>query len=120
MVPWVVLTGTGVVAPGESDRKAFWGFAPSGRSAVWGITLFDAGGFSPCVAAEADVDPVDHRLSPREVRRMDGAAQMAVVAAQEAVGSCGWWMPGSRGRGWGGDRECGGVFDEFGDASTRS
>ncbi|MDI5963462.1 beta-ketoacyl-[acyl-carrier-protein] synthase family protein [Streptantibioticus silvisoli] len=85
----VVITGIGVVAPGGSDAKAFWELVSSGRPAVREITLFDASGYRSRVAAEADFDPVDHGLSLREVRRMDRAAQMAVVAAREAVGDCG-------------------------------
>jgi act minimal PKS ketosynthase (KS/KS alpha) len=80
----VVITGVGVVAPGGIGRKAFWELLTAGRTATRIITLFDASAFRSRVAAECDFTPAAHGLTPREVRRMDRAAQFAVVAAREA------------------------------------
>ncbi|CCH31386.1 putative ketoacyl synthase [Saccharothrix espanaensis DSM 44229] len=49
------------------------------------ITSFDPAPFRSRVAAEVDFDPEAHGLTPREIRRMDRAAQFAVVTAREAV-----------------------------------
>lgn len=80
-----VITGVGVVAPGGLGRDAFWELLVAGRTATRTITLFDASQFRSRMAAEVDFDPRAAGLSAREVRRMDRAAQFAVVSAQEAV-----------------------------------
>ncbi|MEU4563516.1 beta-ketoacyl-[acyl-carrier-protein] synthase family protein [Actinoplanes sp. NPDC023936] len=85
----VVITGVGVVAPGGIGRKAFWDLLSSGRTATRPISLFDAGGFRSRIAAECDFDPLLEGLSFPEARRMDRAAQMAVVAARESVADSG-------------------------------
>jgi act minimal PKS ketosynthase (KS/KS alpha) len=81
----VVITGIGVVAPGGTGTKAFWELLTEGRTATRTITLFDPAGFRSRMAAECDFDPVAEGLSPQEIRRMDRAAQLAVVATAEAV-----------------------------------
>uniref|UniRef100_A0AAU1ZXW7 Beta-ketoacyl-[acyl-carrier-protein] synthase family protein n=1 Tax=Streptomyces sp. NBC_00093 TaxID=2975649 RepID=A0AAU1ZXW7_9ACTN len=80
-----VITGVGAVAPGGIGRDAYWELLTHGRTATRQITLFDASKFRSQVAAECDFDPVAAGLSPQEVRRMDRAAQFAVVATQEAI-----------------------------------
>ncbi|MFF8013771.1 beta-ketoacyl synthase N-terminal-like domain-containing protein [Streptomyces sp. NPDC007929] len=80
-----VITGVGAVAPGGIGRDAYWDLLSNGRTATRDITLFDASDFRSRVAAECDFDPVAAGLSEQEVRRMDRAAQFAVVAAREAV-----------------------------------
>ncbi|MEV8098474.1 beta-ketoacyl-[acyl-carrier-protein] synthase family protein [Kitasatospora sp. NPDC085879] len=81
----VVVTGIGVMAPGGSGTAAFWDLISSGRTATRPITAFDATGYRSRIAAECDFDPAVHGLTPREVRRMDRAAQLATVAAREAL-----------------------------------
>lgn len=85
----VVITGIGVVAPGGIGREAFWDLVTSGRTATRAISTFDPGQFRSRVAAEADFDPLAHGLTPREVRRMDRAAQFAAVCAREALADSG-------------------------------
>ncbi|WP_089099014.1 beta-ketoacyl-[acyl-carrier-protein] synthase family protein [Streptomyces hyaluromycini] len=80
-----VITGVGVVAPGGVGHDAYWDLLTAGRTATRAISLFDASGFRSRVAAECDFDPLAAGLSPQEVRRMDRAAQFAVVAAREAI-----------------------------------
>ncbi|MFF3323740.1 beta-ketoacyl-[acyl-carrier-protein] synthase family protein [Streptomyces sp. NPDC002889] len=80
-----VITGIGVVAPGGVGREAFWDLLSAGRTATRRITLFDPSAFRSQVAAEADFDPVAAGLGARQIRRMDRAAQFAVVSAREAV-----------------------------------
>jgi act minimal PKS ketosynthase (KS/KS alpha) len=75
----------GVIAPGGIGLKNFWELLVQGRTATRRITLFDPSPFRSRVAAEVDFEPTAYGLSPREVRRMDRAAQFAVVAAREAM-----------------------------------
>ncbi|MEH0424349.1 beta-ketoacyl-[acyl-carrier-protein] synthase family protein [Streptomyces sp. B21-083] len=81
----VVITGIGVVAPGGIGVKSFWDLLSGGRTATRGITFFDPAQFRSRIAAEIDFDAEANGLSPHEIRRMDRAAQLAVVAAREAV-----------------------------------
>lgn len=81
----VAITGAGVIAPGGVGVKDFWKLLTDGRTATRGITFFDAAPFRSRIAAEVDFVPEDHGLSRQEIRRMDRAAQFAVVAARDAV-----------------------------------
>ena len=85
----VVVTGLGVLAPGGIGVKAFWELLCEGRTATRRITFFDASPFRSQVAAEIDFDPEAAGLGPQEVRRMDRAAQLAVVATRQAVADSG-------------------------------
>lgn len=85
----VVITGVGVVAPGGIGVKDFWSLLSSGQTATRGITFFDPSQFRSRVAAEVDFDPEAHGLSPQEIRRMDRAAQFAVVSEVEALADSG-------------------------------
>ncbi|MEU4805703.1 beta-ketoacyl-[acyl-carrier-protein] synthase family protein [Actinosynnema sp. NPDC023587] len=81
----VVITGIGVTAPGGIGTKAFWDLLTAGRTATRLISTFDATGFRSRIAAEIDFDAERSGLSPQQVRRMDRAAQLAVVSAREAM-----------------------------------
>ncbi|NBH05754.1 beta-ketoacyl-[acyl-carrier-protein] synthase family protein [Amycolatopsis sp. SID8362] len=85
----VVITGIGVLAPGGAGVKDFWGMLTEGRTATRALTFFDASPFRSRVAAEVDFCPEAHGLSPQQIRRMDRAAQFAVVATGEAVADSG-------------------------------
>ena len=85
----VVITGLGIVAPGGIGVKAYWEMLTAGRTATRTITHFDASPFRSRVAAECDFDPVAEGLSPQEIRRLDRAAQFAVVSAREALADSG-------------------------------
>lgn len=85
----VAITGIGVVAPGGVGKKAFWDLMVSGRTATRTISFFDPSRFRSQVAAEVDFDPQRYGLSPRESRRMDRAAQFAVVSARECLADSG-------------------------------
>ncbi|MGD3110230.1 beta-ketoacyl-[acyl-carrier-protein] synthase family protein [Streptomyces sp. YGL11-2] len=85
----VAITGMEVLAPGGVGVKEFWSLLSEGRTATRNITFFDPAPFRSKVAAEIDFDPEAHGLRPQEVRRMDRAAQFAVVAARGAVADSG-------------------------------
>ncbi|WP_067794013.1 beta-ketoacyl-[acyl-carrier-protein] synthase family protein [Actinomadura formosensis] len=85
----VVITGIGVVAPGDPGTKAFWQRIVEGRTATRTVSTFDPAPYRSRVAAECDFDPVREGLSPQEARRMDRAAQLLVVSAREALADSG-------------------------------
>ncbi|MFC8525933.1 beta-ketoacyl-[acyl-carrier-protein] synthase family protein [Nocardia sp. NPDC057227] len=85
----VVITGIGVTAPGGIGTKDFWDLISNGRTATRRISMFDPAAFRSQVAAEIDFDPELHGLSPQQIRRMDRAAQLAVVTAREALADSG-------------------------------
>lgn len=90
----VAITGIEVLAPGGAGTKNFWSLLSEGRTATRMITFFDPMPFRSKVAAEIDFDPREHGLTPQEVRRMDRAAQFAVVAARGAVADSGVELAG--------------------------
>jgi act minimal PKS ketosynthase (KS/KS alpha) len=81
----VAITGIGVRAPGGRNTKEFWELISSGTTATRTISLFDASAFRSQIAAECDFEPTAEGLTPQEIRRMDRVAQLAVVAAREAL-----------------------------------
>jgi minimal PKS ketosynthase (KS/KS alpha) len=81
----VAITGMEVLAPGGIGAKNFWSLLSEGRTATRTITFFDPSPFRSWVAAEIDFDPEEHGLSPQQIRRMDRAAQFAVVVSRGAV-----------------------------------
>jgi act minimal PKS ketosynthase (KS/KS alpha) len=81
----VVITGLGVLAAGGDGTKAFWELLTAGRTATRAITAFDPSGYRSRIAAECDFDPAAAGLSPQQARRLDRAAQFALVAAREAT-----------------------------------
>ncbi|MFC7883453.1 beta-ketoacyl-[acyl-carrier-protein] synthase family protein [Streptomyces sp. NPDC057376] len=85
----VVVTGIGVTAPGGIGVKNFWQLLTDGRTATRRITFFDASSFRSQIAAEADFDAELLGLGPQQIRRMDRAAQFAVVTAREAIADSG-------------------------------
>lgn len=85
----VVITGIGVVAPGGIGKKEFWCLLSEGRTATRKITFFDPAPFRSRVAAEIDFDPAASGLTVREIRRMDRAPQLALVAMREAIADSG-------------------------------
>ncbi|MDB1089577.1 beta-ketoacyl-[acyl-carrier-protein] synthase family protein [Streptomyces sp. ACA25] len=81
----VAITGLGAVAPGGVGVKEYWNLLTAGRSATRTISFFDASPFRSRIAAECDFDPVQAGLTPQEIRRLDRAAQFAVVSTREAL-----------------------------------
>ena len=81
----VVITGIDVIAPGGVGSKEFWNLLISGRTATRQISFFDPSPFRSRIAGECDFDPAARGLRPREIRRMDRAAQFAVTCARESV-----------------------------------
>ena len=79
------MTGLGAVTPLGNTRDEFWRRLVAGESGVGPIAAFDASDFATRFAAEVkDFDP-DALIGKRESRRMDRYAQLAFVAAKEAL-----------------------------------
>ena len=82
----VVVTGMGVVTALGTGVETFWRNLCAGETGVSGITAFDVSGRRIRIGASPAGFDAEARLSPREVQRMSYASQMAVVAAEEALG----------------------------------
>jgi minimal PKS ketosynthase (KS/KS alpha) len=91
------ITGIGVVAPGGTDRKAFWKLLTDGRTATRRTSLFDPADFRSQVSAECDFDPLRAGLTAQEAYRTDRYVQFALVAAAEAVADSGLPLPDEAG-----------------------
>jgi act minimal PKS ketosynthase (KS/KS alpha) len=85
----VVITGMGVRAPGGAGTKEFWSLLTEGRTATRRISFFDPSPFRSQVAGEIDFDPVAEGLTPRQIRRMDRASQLAVACTRDALADSG-------------------------------
>jgi act minimal PKS ketosynthase (KS/KS alpha) len=90
----VAIVGMGVVAPGGIGTKEFWSLLSEGRTATRAITFFDPARFRSRVAAEIDFDPAANGLTQQQIRRMDRAVQLCVVAAREAMADSELDLPG--------------------------
>ncbi len=87
--PRAVITGIGVVAPGQPGREQFWELISNGRTATRTISLFDPAEFRSHLGAECIFDAEREGLSHQQIRRMDRAGQFAVVATREALADSG-------------------------------
>jgi beta-ketoacyl-acyl-carrier-protein synthase II len=91
MTPWlpddqrVVVTGIGAVTPNGLDLASTWEAVRSGKSGIGPIRGFDASALEVRIAGEVrGFDPVAH-LGRKEARRADRNAQLALVAAEQAL-----------------------------------
>ncbi len=85
----VVITGIGIVSPIGNDAEEFLHGLQTGRSGAGPITQFDASNFKTQFACEVKDLDLDELLDRREVRRMDRFAQLAMVAADQAMADSG-------------------------------
>ena len=85
----VVMTGLGVVTPIGNDVPTFWSALTAGRSGAGPITAYDASDQPVRIAAEVkNFDPLA-LLGHRTVKRTDRFAQLAMVAADQAIADAG-------------------------------
>jgi 3-oxoacyl-[acyl-carrier-protein] synthase II len=88
----VVITGLGLITPLGNDVPTTWEALLAGRSGAGPITQFDCSQFKTRIAAEVkDFDP-NLYMDRRDARRIDRFAQLAVVAAQQALSDAGFDM----------------------------
>ena len=87
--PRVVITGLGAITPLGSSVAQYWDGLLQGRSGIRRITQFDASSFPCQIAGEIpDFEPEDY-LDRKEARRIPRCAQIALVAAIQAVKDAG-------------------------------
>ncbi len=93
----VAITGAGVVSPFGHTFADFWAGISAGRSAIRPMTLVDPSLLRFRNAAEVpDFDPLAY-FDAREAAPLDRFAQMAAVAAREAVAQSGLSFQGDLG-----------------------
>src|SRR2546428_7109692 len=86
----VVLTGLGVVTPLGNDLEAFWRNLTKGVSGIRKIESFDTSAYDCRIGGEVrDFDPKMFFKNPKDVRRTDRFAQMALAAARMAMEDAG-------------------------------
>jgi 3-oxoacyl-[acyl-carrier-protein] synthase II len=80
----VVVTGIGALTPLGNDAETFWTNIMAGKSGAAPITQFDPTGYVVSFACEVkDFDPTQW-IDPKNVRRMDRYAQLAIAGARSA------------------------------------
>ena len=86
----VVITGIGVVSPVGSDLQTFWKNLSEGRSGITRYENFEPVGQECLIAGEVkDFDPVKWFKNPKDARRADRFAQMAMAGARLALDDAG-------------------------------
>ena len=85
----VAITGMGAVVPGGLGIKAFWELITAGRTATRRISFFDPAPFRSRSPPSVTLTRLTRVLSPQQVRRMDRAAQFAVVSARGSLADSG-------------------------------
>jgi 3-oxoacyl-[acyl-carrier-protein] synthase II len=82
----VVITGLGAITPLGNNVPAFWDNLKNGVSGIRPITTLDASAFDCRIAGDVrEFDPKAHFKNPKDARRTDRFAQMAMAAAKEAM-----------------------------------
>lgn len=85
----VVVTGLGIVSPIGNDIPSFWASVKANRSGIGPITMIDASDLDVRIAGEVKDFTPALRIDPKEARKMDRFAQLAVYAALEALQDAG-------------------------------
>ena len=82
----VVITGLGVVSPVGSDIPTFWSNLTEGRSGVTRYEAFDPTGYDCLIAGEVKgFEPTAWFKGPKDARRADRFAQLAMAGAKLAL-----------------------------------
>src|SRR6266567_1405252 len=82
----VVITGMGVVTPLGSELELFWDNLLKGQSGIGQITRFDTTDYDCRIAGEVrDFEPRNVFNNPKDVKRTDRFAQMAMGASKMAI-----------------------------------
>ena len=85
----VVITGLGCVSALGTNKDDFWTALLEGRSGIRPMTKVPDGCRSPWMAAEVREFDANIHFEPRRIKLLDPFAQMAVVAAREAIAHSG-------------------------------
>jgi 3-oxoacyl-[acyl-carrier-protein] synthase II len=82
----VVVTGLGIVSPIGIDLKSFWENLVNGKSGIRPITQFDSATFDCRIAGEIlGFNPSLYFKNPKDVRRADRFAQLAMASSKLAI-----------------------------------
>jgi len=82
----VVITGLGVTTPVGNDLETFWSNLKNGVSGIRKIQAFDTTGYDCQIAGEVrDFEPKKFFKNPKDVRRTDRFAQLAMAAAKMSM-----------------------------------
>jgi 3-oxoacyl-[acyl-carrier-protein] synthase II len=82
----VVITGIGVITPLGIELETFWSNLKNGVSGIRKIQSFDTSAFDTRIGGEVvDFDPKLYFKNPKDVRRTDRFAQLAMGAAHSAM-----------------------------------
>ncbi|MEO5720653.1 MAG: beta-ketoacyl-ACP synthase II [Chthoniobacterales bacterium] len=86
----VVLTGLGVITPIGNDLATFWENLKNGVSGIGMLDSFDTTGYDCRFGGQVrNFEPKDFFHNPKDVRRTDRFAQLAMAAAKMAMTDCG-------------------------------
>ncbi len=81
----VVITGLGVVTPVGNDLVTFWDNLKNGVSGIGMLDSFDTTGYDCRIGGQVrNFEPKDFFNNPKDVRRTDRFAQLAMAAAKMA------------------------------------
>src|SRR5213594_5092088 len=82
----VVITGLGAITPLGNDVETFWSNLKNGVSGVRKIEMFDTTAYDCKIGGEVrGFDPKAFFKNPKDVRRTDRFAQLALAAAKMAL-----------------------------------
>src|SRR4051794_4641824 len=82
----VVITGMGVITPLGNDLEEYWSNLKNGVSGIRPIEAFDTTKFDTKFGGEVrNFDPKPYFKNPKDVRRTDRFAQLAMAAAKNAL-----------------------------------
>jgi 3-oxoacyl-[acyl-carrier-protein] synthase II len=86
----VVITGMGVITPVGNDLPTFWNSLTNGVSGIRAIQHFDVSQYECRIGGEVrDFEPKNFFKNPKDVRRTDRFAQLAMAATKMAVQDAG-------------------------------
>jgi 3-oxoacyl-[acyl-carrier-protein] synthase II len=86
----VVITGLGVITPVGNDLETFWRNLQNGVSGIERVQAFDTTNYDCRIGGEVrNFDPKKFFKNPKDVRRTDRFAQLAMAAAKMAMTDCG-------------------------------
>ncbi|MBA2242200.1 MAG: beta-ketoacyl-ACP synthase II [Chthoniobacterales bacterium] len=81
----VVITGLGVVTPIGNDIITFWDNLKNGVNGIGMVDAFDTNGYDCRIGGQVrNFEPKDFFKNPKDVRRTDRFAQLAMAAAKMA------------------------------------
>jgi 3-oxoacyl-[acyl-carrier-protein] synthase II len=82
----VVITGLGVTTPVGNDLETFWSNLKNGVSGIRKIQAFDTTDYDCQIAGDVrDFEPKKFFKNPKDVRRTDRFAQLAMAAAKTSM-----------------------------------